>query len=335
MLPEEIVLVKPVFTSTQNPKNKENLKFLILLPIFLCLVASPGAAASGNWELIPENPVAGDIMEIRGTGFAGEAVKVVVTFEKEVQVLDGRYEYLLEDIIIPSGFGNSFIVQATGADDLNVRAKMLLWITKTGKAKDGIATVSQTNVPPGTYKIRMDGKASAPNVKLKITASQEVEVDSGGSFSYTYNTKSIPPGIFEVEVGGIAKQVELKPGESLSSEITPSPEQNLSEEKTEEITPSLEQNSNGRKTEGINKVKISSENHTLGNTSSMKNKDSSILGINSILETPKTFIPSSIKSHIQAKGLIEVIRNPPKVPSFLLGFTLTLLIGLAILKKRR
>jgi len=65
----------------------------------------------------------------------------------------------------------------------------------------------------------------------------------------------------------------------------------------------------------------------------MKNKDSSILGINSILETPKTFIPSSIKSHIQAKGLIEVIRNPPKVPSFLLGFTLTLLIGLAILKK--
>jgi len=32
---------------------------------------------------------------------------------------------------------------------------------------------------------------------------QEVEVDSGGSFSYTYNTKSIPPGIFEVEVGAL------------------------------------------------------------------------------------------------------------------------------------
>jgi len=71
-----------------------------------------------------------------------------------VQVLDGRYEYLLEDIIIPAGVGNSFIVQATGADDLNVRAKMLLWITKTAEAKDGTATVSQTNVPPGTYKIR-------------------------------------------------------------------------------------------------------------------------------------------------------------------------------------
>ena len=270
MHPEEIVLVKPVFTPTQNPKNKENLKFLFLLPIFLCLiflclVASPGAAASSSWEFIPENPVAGDIMEIRGTGFAGETVKVVVTFEKEVQVLDGRYEYLLEDIIIPPGFGNSFIVQATGADDLNVRAKMLLWITKTGEAKGGIATVSQTNVPPGTYKIRMDGKASAPNVKLKITASQEVEVDSGGSFSYTYNTKSIPPGNFEVKVGGVAKQVELQPGESLPLGITPSPEQNLSEGNpegiaTKEIT-----------TEGTTKGKVERKDIFRGEKGSIEN----------------------------------------------------------------
>lgn len=59
----------------------------------------------------------------------------MITFEKEVQVQDGRYEYLLEDIIIPSGFDNSFTVQATGADDLNVRAKMLLWLTKSAEAK--------------------------------------------------------------------------------------------------------------------------------------------------------------------------------------------------------
>ncbi len=289
MLPEEIVLVKPVFTSTQNPKNKENLKFLILLPIFLCLVASPGAAASGNWELIPENPVAGDIMEIRGTDFAGETVKAVVTFEKEVQVLDGRYEYLLEDIIIPAGVGNSFIVQATGADDLNVRAKMLLWITKTGKAKDGIATVSQTNVPPGTYKIRMDGKASAPNVKLKITASQEVEVDSGGSFSYTYNTKSIPPGNFEVKVGGIAKQVELKPGESLPLEITPSPDQNLSEGNTEGIategTTTEGTTTEGTTTEGTTKGKVERKDISrevkgfIENSTDLKSKKIWIVGI--------------------------------------------------------
>lgn len=59
----------------------------------------------------------------------------------------------------------------------------------------------------------LDGKASDPNVKLNITAIQEVEVDSGGNLSYEYNTKSIPAGDFKVKVGGIEKQIELKPAE--------------------------------------------------------------------------------------------------------------------------
>jgi methanogen extracellular protein (TIGR04279 family) len=124
-------------------------------------------------------------------------------------------------------------VKAVGADDLNVRAKKLLWLTKSKEATDGTATVSQANVPSGTYKIRIDGKASGSNVKLKITAMQEVEVNSEGSLSYLYSTKSIPAGNFEVEVGGATKQIELKPSESLPSETNFS-EQNSSEEKDNE-----------------------------------------------------------------------------------------------------
>jgi hypothetical protein len=232
---KEIVLVKPIFTFMQNSKNKENLIFLLLLPVFLFLIISPGAAASSNWELTPENPLVGDIMQIRGTGFEGETVKVLVSFEKEVEVQDGEYEYLLEDVIIPSGFDNRFTVQAVGADNLNVRAKMLLWITRSAEAKDGTATVSQTGVPPATYKIRIDGKASGSSVKLKITAMQEIEVDSEGNISYEYNTKSIPAGDFEVTVGGVTKQIELQPSESFSSE-TNSSEQNSSEGEVGEIT---------------------------------------------------------------------------------------------------
>jgi hypothetical protein len=204
-------LVNPVFTPILTSRNKGNLGFLLLLSMLLYLILSPGAGASGSWELIPASPVVGDVMEIRGTGFEGESTGVQVTFEKEVQVVDGRYEYLLEDVRIPSGFDNSFTVQATGVDDLNVRVKMLLWITKTAEAKDGVATVSQAGVPPGTYKIRIDGKSDAPSVKLKITAFQKMEVDSEGSFSYTYDSKSMPSGSFEINVGGIAKQVELQP----------------------------------------------------------------------------------------------------------------------------
>ncbi len=255
MLPERVVLEKLTFTPIKNPKNKEKLRFLLLIPIFLCLIVSPGAAASSSWELVPENPVVGDTIEIKGTGFEGDTVKVLVTFEKEVQVLDGRYEYLLEDIEIP-GFDNSFTVQAIGANDLNVRAKMLLWITKTAETKDGIATVSQAGVPPGTYKIRIDGKASDSKVRLKITASQGVEVDSGGSFSYKYDTKSIPAGNFEVKVEGITRQIDLQPAKGLPSVITPSQDQNLSEEINEGIK---EETNEGITKENVEKKNISGE----------------------------------------------------------------------------
>lgn len=255
MLPEKIVLEKLTFTPIKNPKNKEKLGFLLLIPIFLCLIVSPGAAASSSWELVPENPVVGDTIEIKGTGFEGDTVKVLVTFEKEVQVLDGRYEYLLEDIEIP-GFDNSFTVQAIGANDLNVRAKMLLWITKTAEAKDGIATVSQAGVPPGTYKIRIDGKASDSKVRLKITASQGVEVDSGGSFSYKYDTKSIPAGNFEAKVEGITKQIDLQPAKGLPSVITPSQDQNLSKEINEGIK---EETNEGITKENVEKKNTSGE----------------------------------------------------------------------------
>ena len=125
---------------------------------------------------------------------------------------------------IPAGFNNRFTVQAIGVDDLNVRVKMIIWITITGKAKDGDATVSQAGVPPGTYKIRLDGKSNASDVKLRITGFQRVKVDSG-SFSYKYDTKSIPSGNFEVKVGDVTKQVTLQPAENLPSNLTPSSEQ--------------------------------------------------------------------------------------------------------------
>lgn len=128
LLQKKIVLFNPIVTYIQDLKNKENLKVLLLLSVFLCLIISPRATATSSWEITPENPVVGDIMEIKGTGFTegtgftGENAEIMVTFEKEVQVIDGSYEYTLENVVIP-GANNSYIVQATGSDDLNVRAE--------------------------------------------------------------------------------------------------------------------------------------------------------------------------------------------------------------------
>ncbi|WP_269851896.1 hypothetical protein [Methanosarcina horonobensis] len=101
---------------------------------------------------------------------------------------------------------------------------MILWISRTAKAEGGIARVSQSAVPPGTYRIRIDGKSSAPEVKLKITGLQQVKVDSG-NFSYKYNTKSIPAGNFEIKVEDVTKQVTLHPAENLSSDVILSSDQ--------------------------------------------------------------------------------------------------------------
>lgn len=216
MLSRGATFVKLVFNSLQTQRSRKNLKLLLWLSLFVSLIAIPGTAVANSLELIPENPVVGDTIEIRGANFTGETADVLVSFEKDVQVSEGRYEYLLENVEIPPGFNNQFTVQAVGADDLNVRVKMVLWVSRTAKAKEGIASVSQSAVPPGTYQIRIDGKSKASDVKLKITGLQQMKVDSG-NFSYKYNTISIPAGSFEIKVGDVAKQVTLKPAETPQS----------------------------------------------------------------------------------------------------------------------
>ncbi len=205
--------------------------FLFSIPALILLTALSGAAAVTDWELSPENPVVGDTVEIMGSADPEEEIDVLVSFDREVQVSDGRYEYLLEDVKIPSGFNNRFTVQAKGADDLNVRVKMILWLTKSAQASAGTATVSQSRVPPGTYRIKIDGDASGSSVELKITALQQIKADSEGKFLYTYSTKSMPAGSFEVELGGYSEQVTLKPEEGTM--LGPVPDSELIDEEVE------------------------------------------------------------------------------------------------------
>ncbi len=166
-----------------------------------------------HWEFHPEEPVSGDILYINGSAFPGNKADVFATFEKTVPVSMGRYEYSLEDIVIPEGSNNSYKVEAQGAKNLNVRVKMILWVTKSSKASGNTATVSQSNVPPGNYKMRIDGNAGegVSEVNLKVTASQETKIDSNGNFNYSYNTTAIPPGIFKIKIGNITKEITIKP----------------------------------------------------------------------------------------------------------------------------
>lgn len=196
-----------------HKRRKEHAFIITSLSVLILalLTISPAAAAVSSWDLSPEKPVLGDTLRIKGSASPEEEIEVQVTFEKEAPVAGGKYEYILEGVKIPEGFNNRFTVRATGASDLNVRVKMLIWVTKSSEASGGIATVTQSSVPPGTYQIKMDGDATGgtSTVNLRITAVQQIKADSNGDFSYSYNTKAVPPGDFEISVGGVKKTVTL------------------------------------------------------------------------------------------------------------------------------
>ena len=220
--------------------------------VLALLTVSPAGAAVSTWEISPENPGVGDTLRIKGTASPGEEIDVTVTFEQKAPVSGGKYEYILEGVEIPDGFDNSFTVRASGVEDLNVRVKILIWITISSEASGGDATVSQSGVPPGTYMIRIDGnaKSGASTTDLKITARQRIKADSEGDFSYSYNTKAVPPGDFEIKVGSSTKTISLNseparviPPALPAAQATPAaePEQEASEipeePQEQEITP--------------------------------------------------------------------------------------------------
>ncbi|WP_440953848.1 hypothetical protein ACSAZK_09060 [Methanosarcina sp. Mfa9] len=195
----------------KSRKRQAALTALLSILVLALLTVSPAGAAVSAWEISPENPVLGDTLRIKGTASPEEEIDVTVTFEQKAPVSGGKYEYILEDVEIPEGFDNTFTVRASGVEDLNVRVKILVWITISSEASGGDATVSQSRVPPGTYMIRIDGNAEsgASTTDLKITARQRIKADSEGDFSYSYNTKAVPPGDFEIKVGGSTKTISL------------------------------------------------------------------------------------------------------------------------------
>lgn len=242
-------MIKSTHPHKRRKKNAFMITSLSVL-ILILLTISPVAAAVSGWEISPEEPVSGDTLRIKGSASPEEEIEVQVTFEKTVQASGGKYEYTLDDVKIPEGFNNRFTVQANEANNLNVRVKMLIWVTKSSEASGNTATVTQSSVPPGTYQIKIDGdaKEETSTVDLKITAVQQVKADSNGDFSYSYNTKAVPPGDFEVKVGSITKKITLYQEETSAfisgyssqdnetiTEQTPSETQEETENYTEEV----------------------------------------------------------------------------------------------------
>jgi hypothetical protein len=90
------------------------------------------------------NPGPGEEIAISGIADPNEEVRLHSSFQMDLPVLGGRYEYETS-VEIPQK-PNRFTVTARNVKDLSAGVKMVIWITKRFEASGGVATVSQSDV---------------------------------------------------------------------------------------------------------------------------------------------------------------------------------------------
>jgi PGF-pre-PGF domain-containing protein len=187
-------------------------QILILFFVLACL--SLISLPCGAFDVSPLHPDVGDVLTISGTTTPDSSVSAKVSFVNEVPVSSGSYYYRINDVRIPSG-PNSFHVKAEGVKDLEIKVKSIytlgMWVSAGSKStSNGVASISASGVPAGTYSILILGDAVDSNdVKVTVTASSTIDADKNGFYRYTYSTSSIPRGEFTLTVDGETRVIGL------------------------------------------------------------------------------------------------------------------------------
>jgi hypothetical protein len=176
---------------------------------FAALILVSSVCSSG-FEVSSTNPSSGEIVTITGSGNPGQEVEFQTSFQMNLPVVSGKYEYEASSVKIPQK-PNQFGVTVEGVKDLNLGVKIGLWITKGFKAKDGVVSLSQSDVPPGRYDIKVFGEAleGRSSVSATIKAGTVVKADSAGKYSLDVDTSGIPGGAYQIEGDGETKTIQV------------------------------------------------------------------------------------------------------------------------------
>lgn len=155
------------------------------------------------FELAPKNPQPGDLLTIRGSAPPGEEVRLRSSFEMELPAEGGRYEYVAEGVEIPRR-PNRLSVVAEEVEELKLGVKMGIWITVPVSTRDGVASFSRSDVPPGSYTLKIFGKAlpGSDLVEIRVDAETAVLADSDGEYQLAMETSGVPEGEYRIRVGG-------------------------------------------------------------------------------------------------------------------------------------
>jgi hypothetical protein len=180
-----------------------------MMKLAVWLLALALISIASAFEVSPANPSPGEDIIIDGTSAPNEEVRLRSSFQMDLPVSGGKYEYETS-VLIPQK-PNRFTVTARNVRDMSAGVKMVIWITKRFEASGGVATISQADVPPGRYNLKMFGEAlpGATDVPVKVVAETAVRADSEGRYSLAIDTSGIPAGDYHIEGDGDSKTVRI------------------------------------------------------------------------------------------------------------------------------
>jgi len=179
---------------------------LALLPAALCLAfALPGLA----FQVTPANPQPGQELLLEGTGSPGEEISFKSSFSMNLPVAGGQYEYETR-VKVPQK-PNRFTVAVSNVAEFNAGVKVGIWITKGFTPSGGRVSLSQADVPPGQYNLKMFGKAlsGASYVPVTVQAETAVKADPSGRYRLAIDTTGIPAGDYIITGAGETKTIRL------------------------------------------------------------------------------------------------------------------------------
>jgi hypothetical protein len=161
-------------------------------------------------EITPHSPKPGEPVNIIFRGNCGERFPVELVYEQAVPAYNGSFTMQMNGIRVPWP-RNSLAIDARYVSTMNVGAKFLLWINKKADVIDGVGSYRLTNVPEGSYNVKLNGTPAhgAREVKVKITAQSELWTDAAGKCSYVIQTAPQNTGNITVKCSGFEHRIEI------------------------------------------------------------------------------------------------------------------------------
>ena len=161
------------------------------------------------FDLEPAHPNPGERVTLTGIASPHEQIPFSSSISLNLPVTGGAYEY--ETFVDISQKPNRFTVTARNVLDFHAGVKIGIWITKDIEPSGGTVSISQANVPPGRYNLKMFGKAlpGSTDVPVKVVAETRVVADSTGKYNMVIDTSGLPMGDYVIKGDGDTKTISL------------------------------------------------------------------------------------------------------------------------------